>query len=171
MGASGRNRPRWFVPALYLGSATLAAILVFGTYLDPTEVGPIRVGERYYLVPPAEISSVRSDPPLFIRISPPNKPFHIVRDEKSVHGRDSSGVPHIFSINDGAGHHVVYRRHGRSIVVCRRASNPAGGCGTWIDFGGGRWSVLFPESRAADADKFVREARNALRRYDSGSCG
>lgn len=162
------KRPWWFAPVLLSGMViAMAGLVGLGSLLYSPVRGQIEIGNRSYLVPPGEISVVRQDSSTFIRISPPGKAFHIVHDSSSASEHDSTGIPKIFSVNDGADPSIMYRRYGRSIVVCRRASSPTGGCGTWIDYGGANWSVLFPEVRARDADKFVREATGALQRYDT----
>lgn len=168
MTAPNREPRPWFVAALC--AAMLVAAAAFLWALQPGEppADPaFAVGQRSYLIPPSQIISAMRDPHVFIRIAPPGRPFEIVHDGRAAGRRDPTGVPHIFSINDQGAHDVRYSRHGRWLVACRRASSPAGGCGTWMSYGGADWSVLFPESRAVETDSFVREARARLRSFET----
>lgn len=170
MAVPRKDPPRWFVPALF-GAMLLAvaALAGLGALLYDPPQDPITIGERTYVVPAAARSSIVRDPQLFIRIRPPGKAFEIVHDARVIGRRDRTGVPHIFSINDHDQHDVRYGRDGGSLVLCRRATSPAGGCGTWISYGGAIWSVLFPETRHEDAEEFAREATALLRKYDTRS--
>ena len=168
MAVSRTRPPRWFGPILLLGMLFAVAGLVgMGMLLYQPTDGHITIGDRKYEVPSAEVSMIRHEPSMFLRVRPSGKPFLLVHDQRSADARHPTGMPYIFAVNDGAGQDVVYGRRGRSIVACRRASSPAGGCGTWIEYGGTTWSVLFPEARAGEADKFVGEAIAALKRYDT----
>lgn len=172
MADSKRLPPRWFMPVLFVGMLLAVAGLVgLGALLYEPAQRPIAIGERTYLVPPAEISSFTRDPHLFIRIRPSGLPFEIVHDGRGEGRRDRAGLPHIFSVNDEGDQGLRYDRVERSPVVCRRASSPAGGCGTWIRYGGVAWSILFPESRVGDADRFARRAAALLKTYDTSVRG
>lgn len=172
MAATRRNPPRWFVPALFAGMLLAVAGLVgLGAALYRPVHRAIVIGERTYVVPPAEISSYAREPHLFIRIRPSGQPFEIVHDGRGAGRRDRTGVPHIFSVNDHGQDDVRYERDERSTIVCRRASSPAGGCGTWISYGGVTWSILLPESRIGEADGFARRATALLKKYDTGVRG
>ena len=168
MTVTRKNPPRWFVPTLLAGMLLAVAALV-GTaaLLYQPDHRVIAIGDRSYLIPPAEVSSFTRDPHLFIRIRPSDRPFEIVHDGRGKGRRDRTGVPHIFSVNDQGQDGVWYGRDERSMVVCRRASSPAAGCGTWINYGGATWSILLPESRIDDADSFARQATALLKKYDT----
>jgi hypothetical protein len=148
-------------------AVAVAALAGFGALLYDPPLQTLTVGQRSFVIPPADVSSRRRGPHLFIRVRPSGKPFELVHDSRLADARDETGVPHIFSVNDQGQHDVLYARDERSIVVCRRASSPAGGCGTWISYGGATWSILFPESRIGDADRFAREGVALLRKYDT----
>lgn len=164
--------PRWFVPAVWCGMLlTVAALSGLAILFYDPQHETVAVGGRTYVVPPEHVSALTREPHLFIRIKPAGKPYEIVFDARAAGRRDGAGVPHIFSVNDHGGHGVWYSRDGRSLVVCRRASSPSAGCGTWIDYGGAVWSVLLPEARSGDADELARDATALLRRYDSRSPG
>ena len=170
MTGTKRDPPRWFKPVLFGGMLLVVVVLgMIAVLTVEADDDPLIVGERTFIVPPEHIISISREPPLFVRIKLPDRPFEIIHDARSDGLRDQTGVPHIFSINDQPGHDVWYGRDERTLFVCRRASSPFGGCGTWIRYGGAQWSVLFPESRVEDADRFAREAAVALRRYGSGS--
>ena len=172
MSAARKDPPAWFAPALF-GAMLLAVAGLTGLgawlYDPPNET--VKIGARAYVVPPAALELLTTDPRPFIRIRPPGKAFEIVHDAGAAGRRDRTGVPHIFSINDDGPRDIRYARKGRYLIACRRAAAPPGGCGTWIDHGGATWSVLFPESRAADAETFAREATLLLRRYDTRPVG
>lgn len=169
---SRKSPPRWFAPALFgamlLAVAGLTALVAW--LYDPPNAA-VRIGARAYVVPPSALSSLTPGPPAFVRIRPPGKAFEIVHDARAAGRRDPAGMPHIFSVNDNGPHEIRYDRKGRYLIACRRAGAPFGGCGTWIDHDGTTWSVLFPESRIADAEKFAREATLLLRKYDTRPSG
>ncbi|TFI60094.1 hypothetical protein E2493_02280 [Sphingomonas parva] len=168
MRRSRRDPPRWFGPGLLAGMfAAAAALAGAGVLLHRPDDQAVAVAGRTYVVPPGELSAHTRDPHLFVRIRPVDRPFEIVHDARATGRRDRTGVPHIFSVNDHAGHDVTYGRDGRSLVLCRRATGPAGGCGTWVEHGGATWSVLFPEVHRDRADALAREATALLRRYDT----
>lgn len=160
--------PRWFIPAIIVGGlVALAGLVAMGYYLYDPPNEPIAIGERSYLIPPSDLAAYRQGPPMFVRVRPSGEPFDIVHDGRLEAQSDGKGLPFIFSVNDRPSSDVTYSRHGRSVVLCRRASSPSGGCGTWVSYGGRTWAILFPEARASDADQFVTRATALLRRYDS----
>ena len=170
MARSTRDQPRWFVPVLFGGMLIAVAVLAgLGALLYDPAHETLKVGDRTFVIPPSEISSLTRDPHLFVRIRLPDRPFEIAHDARAASRRDRTGVPHIFSVNDHGEHDVWYARDGRSLVACRRATTPIGGCGTWVSYGGVTWSILFPESRIGEADSFAREAVDRLNRYDTSS--
>jgi hypothetical protein len=170
MPAPARRHPRWFTPALIGGILVATAGLgTIATLSSGSEAEQVAVGGRSLVIPASHVTSLAREPHLFVRIKPPDKPFDIVHDSRGTGRHDRTGVPHIFSVNDAAQHDVWYARDERTLVVCRRASSPVGGCGTWLTYGGARWSILFPESRIREADRFVREATTILRTYDRAS--
>lgn len=170
MPAPTRRHPRWFVPALIGGILIATAVLgTIATLTSGPQVEQVVIGQRSFVIPASHVTSLSREPHLFIRISPPDKPFDIVHDSRGTGRHDRAGVPHIFSVNDHEQHDVGYARDERTLVVCRRASSPIGGCGTWLKYGDGKWSILFPESRIGEADRFMREATIILRAYDRGS--
>jgi hypothetical protein len=147
--------------------AGVAALAGLGGLLHDRSLHSMEIGGRHYVFPPETVSSSTAGPPVFVRLRPGGGAFEIVHDGRLSGKHDRAGVPHIFSVNDHGGHDLVYARSNRSIVVCRRASSPTGGCGTWVQYGGVTWSVLFPESRAGEADEFARQAAAELRTYDT----
>lgn len=168
MAPARNNPPLWFAPVLFGGMLlALFALVGLGALLYKPANRAIPVGDRSYLIPPAEISSFTADPHLFIRIRPSGQPFEIVHDSRGAGQLDRAGVPHIFSVNDAGGNDVRYARDNRSVVVCRGASSQVGGCGTWISYGGVTWSILLPEGRIGDADSFARRAAALLKKYDT----
>ncbi|HEX6374638.1 MAG TPA: hypothetical protein VFZ91_02850 [Allosphingosinicella sp.] len=170
MAAPRRNPPRWFAPSIFAGLfLAVAALAGLGALLYEPDDEAVGIGDRTYVIPPADISSFTRDPHLFLRIKRADQPFEIVHDARGAGQRDRTGVPHIFSVNDQGHHDVWYARDERSTVVCRRAGSPVGGCGTWISYGGATWSILFPESRIGDADGFARQGTALLRKYDTRS--
>lgn len=160
--------PLWFRGALVAG-AFIAALAIAAMFVltYEREHEPLRIGNRTFVIPPEQIVSARGEPDLFVRIRPPGKPFEIIYDQQSSGARDRLGVPRIFSINDQSGADTYYSRDQRTLAVCRRGSTPSAGCGTWINYAGVKWSVLFPDSHVRDADRITREASAILRRYDS----
>ena len=170
MARSRRNPPRWFAPALFGGMVVAVAVMAgLGALLYDPLPGKVTIGARTYAFPEEHLSSAAGEPGSFVRIMPPGKAFEIVHNAAAAGMRDRTGVPHIFSINDRQQPDLSYHRVGHSLVLCRRASSPAAGCGTWIEYGGAVWSVLFPAALSNQADGFAREARAALRGYDVNS--
>lgn len=167
-----KDPPRWFIPAVFAGMALSAAGIGGAVALlhEPPD-GTVSIGERTYVIPPDAVSSLDRDSDLSIRVRPAGEAFEIVHDAVAKGRRDAAGVPHIFSVNDGGQHDVWYAKKERSIVVCRPAPGSADVCGTWISYGGATWSVLFPEARIRDADRFARRARALLERYDTRAIG
>lgn len=167
-----KETPLWFAPAVW-GAMFVAvvAISILATFLYEPQHERVSVGSRTFVIPPEDLSSFTRDPNLFIRIKRAGKPYEIVHDARAAGRRDRAGVPHIFSVNDRGDHDLGYSRDGRSLVVCRRASSPAGGCGTWISYGGALWSVLLPEAHRGDADRLAQDSAELLRRYDTGWTG
>lgn len=168
MARTRTDPPRWFGPTLF-GAMLLAVAgltgLVAWLYVSPNET--VKVGTRTFVIPPSALAELTPDPVQLVRIRPPGKAFEIVHDGRAVGRRDRTGVPHIFSINDGEAPDVRYGRKGRYLVLCRRSTSADGACGTWIDHGGAYWSVLFPEGRRSEAETFAREAALLLRKYDT----
>lgn len=168
MAEPRRSPPRWFVPGLFgIMFLAVAALAGLGALLYDPPHETVTIGERTFVIPPDDVSTLTRDPHLFVRIRVTDRPFEMVHDARAAGRHDRTGVPHIFSVNDRGEHDLRYGRDGRSLVVCKRASSPAGGCGTWINYGGAVWSILFPESRRGDADEFAREAAALLRKYDT----
>jgi hypothetical protein len=170
MAAPRRTPPRWFAPSVFAGLfLAVAALAGLSALLHQPPDHAVDIGDRTYVIPPADVSSFTLDPHLFVRIRRADLPFEIVHDARGAGQRDRTGVPHIFSVNDQGQPGVWYARDELSTVVCRRASSPAGGCGTWISYGGVTWSILFPESRIGDADSFARQGTALLKKYDTKS--
>ena len=167
MARSRRMPPRWFAWALFGGMiVAVAAMAGLGALLYDPLPGKVTIGTRSYIFPAEHLSSDAGDLASFVRIRPPGKRFELVHAAQAAGLRDSTGVPHIFSINDRQQPDLTYHRAGHTLVLCRRASSPAAGCGTWIEYGGAVWSVLFPAALSNEAEGFVREAKAALRGYD-----
>lgn len=164
--------PAWFIPAIF-GTALLAvlALVGLGAVLYEREHQPIKIGERSFAFPAENRSSLSLEPHVFVRTKPADAKFELVYDSRIAGQSDRIGVPLIFSVNDGAQTAVRYSRRGRSIIVCRRASSPAGVCGTWISYGGAIWSILFPEGLEQKGDSFARQGLAYLRRSDVGGSG
>ena len=168
MTAPQSEPPRWFKPAVFGAMlATIVVVAAIAAELGHDRAKPVAAGERAFAIPAGHLSAVSHEEPLFVRVKPPGRAYEIVHDARAAGRHDRAGVPHIFSVNDGDGHDVRYRRVGRTLVACRRASAPIGGCGTWIDYGGATWAVLFPESRIGEAERFAREVPALLRSYDT----
>lgn len=147
--------------------ATIAslALLLAGSACGAPETGT-KVGDRIYKIPPSHIRSQSDHPHRFIRIKHPETPFELVYDSRSEHERDERGHPRIFGVNDEKAPDIDYYRTSKRVVVCRRAANPKGGCGTKVNYGGANWSIIYPDSRIGETERLASQAASLLKQYD-----
>ncbi len=143
--------------------AACALLALWGCSEAPDQL--VQVGDAHYAIPLAHIVSTRQQPELFFRISRPGEGFDLVYDARTADSLDARGVPVIFSISDSETTTLQYHRTSSGWLVCQRAVNPNGGCGTPLVEAGAHWSVLIPPARAADVDRVVAEARATLNSY------
>lgn len=170
MGTPSNDPPWWFRPAVF-GTIILAVAALWALVARDggSAAEPIEISGSSFLIPPAHHTAKGDEGALFVRIKPPGKLYEIVHDARSEGRHDRAGLPVIFSVNDHGEHDVRYVRIRRALVACRRASAPAAGCGTWIDYRGTVWSVLFPEAHIEDAERIARDASAVLGGYDARS--
>ena len=131
------------------------------------KVTRFRVDETHFAVPAANVRSISQEPPGFVRINDPDSPIEIAFHADLQGKTDGRGAPLLLSVNDGDYPQIVYRRTARgTLVVCRIAvAAPNAGCGVPVSFGGGTWTVSFPEQRVAEADALRHRAEQLLRSY------
>lgn len=132
----------------------------------PETTERLTAGSRTYAIPSRHISTVTREPHVFVRIKHPERPYDLVYDSRTQGATDAAGAPVIFSINDGQSPGIERYRSGVGIITCRRAVNPRGGCGVKLTHGSNEWSLLFPEKRLQDAERFTRDAASLLNQYE-----
>lgn len=145
----------------WLGACAL--LTLWGCSEGPDQ--PLQIGHAHYVFPPSHIMAMRQRPELFVRIRRPGEVFDIVYDGRTAASRDTRGVPVVFSISDSGTYPLDYYRTSSGTLVCRRATNPHGGCGATLVEAGASWSVLIPPARASEVGRIVAEARAALKSY------
>lgn len=143
------------------------ALLLMLAACGRAELETLNVEGRAYAVPSGHISSLTREPHVFLRVKPPETRFSLVYDSRAVGAQSGPGVPRIFSVNDEGQTGVEYHQRGESLVVCRKAVHPNGGCGTMVDHDGAQWAVLFPLERLPEAEKLAREAVAMLDEYSA----
>lgn len=124
--------------------------------------GELIIGGEAYRFPAEHVTSIATEPHQFVRLSPPQMKFDLVYDSRLDRLPPRRAI---YSISDGP--YPTVRSYGGSagLVLCRRASHPNGGCGLSVEIGGGRWSVLFPETRLAEAAAIRDQAVRMLEVY------
>lgn len=138
---------------------------------SPTlEMQSFVMGDRRYAIPAEYIAAMRiGGEDSFVRIRIPDFPAEIVVDENSSGKTDEAGAPQIFSINDKEYPRLEYsRRDDEEAIVCRVGMASQSGCGTLFEFGGMRWTLLFPLGMEDRADDLVGEAQELLELYADG---
>lgn len=120
-----------------------------------------------YELPAAHVRALTLDPHQFVRMKPPGVSFELIYDSRSAMQVDARGWPVIFSLNDGRAPGIHRYSQEGVRVVCRRATNPLGGCGIRVEHRGANWTVLFPISEKQSADTLLDSARGVLDDYAS----
>lgn len=163
--------PRWFRRALPL--ALIAAGVALAALIGLRSAGPeeerLRIGGRSLVVPAGDVTALVRRPHLFVRITTPDIPYDLVYDSRLQGRVDRRGVPLIFSINDEAQPEALVHPSAPRAILCRRASAPAAGCGTWLRHGAATWFVLFSESQLPQSSAIAASAIARLAAYDRGA--
>jgi hypothetical protein len=136
---------------------------------DDAQHLPLVIDGAAYAVPDSHVQSHASAPSQFIRIKPPDRPFELAYDSRSLKRTDHNGWPVIFSLNDGTAPNIDYAESGGIKIVCIRASAPGGGCGFKLSDQGTEWTVLFPHMLLASAANIQEEAALQLQTYRRGA--
>lgn len=139
---------------------------------SPTpEMQSFVMGDRRYTIPAEYITAIRiGGEDSFVRIRIPDFPAEIVVDENSSGKTDEAGAPQIFSINDKEYPRLEYsRRDNEEAIVCRVGMASQSGCGTLFEYGGMRWTLLFPLGMEGRTDNLVKEAKKLLDLYTDGA--
>ena len=137
------------------------------TATEPIQLERFSVGGRQFAVPSAHVHSMNREPHGFVRIKHPEARFELVYDSRLEGAWDEQGIYRIFSVNDGGAPAVEYHQKAGTLVVCRRAPSPRGGCGTKLRYGDGDWTVLFPYALLEEADEMLPRAFAVLNEYES----
>lgn len=124
-----------------------------------------QVGSQQLAVPSSHVRSITREPHGFVRIKHPDAQFELVYDSRLTGAWDEKGIAQIFSVNEDAAPGVEYHQIAETLVVCRKAPAPNGGCGTKLKFGDADWTVLFPEASLKDAPLIARKASEVLNSY------
>ena len=125
----------------------------------------LQVGKQQLAVPSTHVRSIIREPHKFVRIKHPDTQFELVYDSRLAGEWDQQGIARIFSVNHAAAPGIEYHQIGGTLVVCRKAPAPNGGCGTKLRFGDADWRVLFPEARLQEAPLILRQASKVLSDY------
>ena len=147
---------------IVLGSILLFALLGCGERQQG-----LRIGDRFYIIPPAHIVSQEQEPHTFLRVKHPDVPFALVYDSRSEVERDELGLARIFGVNEENAPGIEYYRTDERVVVCRRAVHPKSGCGAKVNYGGANWSIVFPIARKQEVEQFVPQASALLKHYEA----
>ena len=116
-----------------------------------------------FLVPKEHILSQRSGKDgEFVRLRLPGSPADIVLDGLNVGKRDDTGLPIVFSVNDGPYPGVTRLDRSEGAVVCRTGMAAQSGCGTKFDFAGAEVTLLFPMTKRDEVDVLIQKATRAL---------
>ncbi|HVL29976.1 MAG TPA: hypothetical protein VM326_04575 [Sphingomicrobium sp.] len=136
---------------------------------DDAQHLPLVIDGAVYAVPESHVQSRADAPFRFVRIKPPDRPFELVFDSRSLKRTDRNGWPVIFSLNDGTAPNIDYAESGDIKIVCVRASAPGGGCGFKLSDQGTEWTVFFPQMLLSSAGKIQEEAVLQLQTYRRGT--
>lgn len=126
---------------------------------------PLVIDGAVYAVPESHVQSRADAPFRFVRIKPPDRPFELVFDSRSLKRTDRNGWPVIFSLNDGTAPNIDYAESEGLRIVCTRAPAPGGGCGFKLSDHRTEWTVLFPQIHLPAAGRIQEDAASQLQAY------